>query len=85
MGQEMPLLKDAGYILPLLGGEAVGKIKAKLLLDITPGTGKVLKTNLRALAQADLPTKPVKRRHDVFEGVTDQVVRKILLNRFREA
>lgn len=66
MGQKMALLKDTADILPLVSSESIGKIKAKLILNIASGTGKVLKSNLSAFTRADLAAKSIERRNDVF-------------------
>ena len=59
--QQMAFLENSADVFPLLRGQRIAKIEAKLLLHVAPRAGQALKPYLRSFSQAYLAAKPIER------------------------
>src|SRR5581483_266540 len=81
----MALLKDSAHILPLVRNEDISKIEREALLYSSPCATQVLKLDIRAFPLANLAAKSIKRGHNVFQGISDEMVREFSIHRIGES
>src|SRR5260370_1990197 len=81
----MTLLKDSAHTLPLISSEDISKIQRETFLYASPCATQVLKLDIRAFPLTNLAAKPIKRGHNVFQGISDEMVCEFSIYRFGES
>jgi hypothetical protein len=80
VGEQMTLLKDPAHSLPVIRGEDIGKIERETFPDSSPCTNQILELDIGTFPYANLASEPVKSRRDIFQGISNEMLRQLFVH-----
>jgi len=87
--QKMTLLGATAYELPISWVNIPSEVLAEQLLEVRSCAHRILERNLfglglvgsfRGVNPADFSAEAIERRHSIFQGIRDEVLREVGLN-----